>query len=207
MLHYSPEDAKFLPSQILTTGYFTVDGQKMSKSLGNVIEPIAYSEQYSKELLILYMLSGFPIGSDGDYSKKDAILTFNAKLANNLGNLVNRVVVLALKMDGVLDARLSEIDDSYFALQIQKEFDAFHLKGVLDTAFKFLDEVNKYTDEKEPWKMIKDAELNKETLQVLSSIAESLRQVGFVLYPFFPEKMTEMFTKLGLSEYCERLMA
>jgi methionyl-tRNA synthetase len=70
----------------------------MSKSLGNVIEPVSYSKEYSKELLILYMLSAFPIGNDGDYDHQDAIKTFNAKLANNLGNLVNRVVVLSLKL-------------------------------------------------------------------------------------------------------------
>jgi methionyl-tRNA synthetase len=71
----------------------------MSKSLGNVIEPVSYSKEYSKELLTLYMLSAFPIGNDGDYDRQDAIKTFNAKLANNLGNLVNRVVVLSLKLN------------------------------------------------------------------------------------------------------------
>ncbi|USN58991.1 MAG: class I tRNA ligase family protein [Candidatus Peribacteria bacterium] len=75
-----------------------MDGQKMSKSLGNVIEPVSYATEYSKELLTLYMLSAIPIGNDGDYDRKSAIETYNAKLANNLGNLVNRVVVLSLKL-------------------------------------------------------------------------------------------------------------
>jgi len=70
----------------------------MSKSLGNVIEPIEYSEKYSRELLVLYMLSAFSIGNDGDYNRDDAIRTYNAKLANNFGNLVNRVVALSLKL-------------------------------------------------------------------------------------------------------------
>jgi methionyl-tRNA synthetase len=70
----------------------------MSKSLGNVVEPVEYSEKYSKELLTLYMLSAFNIGNDGDYDRKEAILNFNAKMANNFGNLVNRVVVLTMKL-------------------------------------------------------------------------------------------------------------
>ena len=78
----------------------------MSKSLGNVIEPVAYSQEYSKELLTLYILSAFPIGNDGDYDRKDAVLMYNAKLANNLGNLVNRVVVLSLKLS---ESELSHI--------------------------------------------------------------------------------------------------
>ena len=70
----------------------------MSKSLGNVIEPVSYSEEYSQDMLILYMLSAFPIGNDGDYDRAEAIKLFNARLANNLGNLLNRVLVLSLKL-------------------------------------------------------------------------------------------------------------
>lgn len=98
VIHFKPSDYEKLPQNILCGGYFTVDGQKMSKTIGNVIEPVAYSQQYSKELLELYMLSAFPVGNDGDYDRQEAIKLYNAKLANNLGNLVNRVVVLALKL-------------------------------------------------------------------------------------------------------------
>jgi len=87
-----------LPKQILTTGFFTVDWQKISKTLGNVIDPVEFSEKYSRDLLTLYLLSSFNIGQDWDFDQKQAILTYNAKLANNLWNLVNRVVVLSLKL-------------------------------------------------------------------------------------------------------------
>lgn len=86
------------PRQLLTTGFFTVDGQKMSKSIGNVINPVEYSEQYSRDMLMLYLFTAFPIGEDGDFSQEQAILTFNAKLSNNLGNLLNRSIALALKL-------------------------------------------------------------------------------------------------------------
>ena len=77
------------PSQLLVTGHFTVDGQKMSKSIGNVIDPVAYSEEYSRDMMTLYLFSAFPIGEDGDFDQKEAILQYNAKLSNNLGNLLN----------------------------------------------------------------------------------------------------------------------
>ena len=233
VLHYVDSDAEKLPKNILTGWFFTVDGQKMSKSLGNVIEPVSYSEEYSKELLTLYMLSAFPIGNDGDYDRKDAILTYNAKLANNLGNLVNRVVVLALKLSEKsgelssqklpenIEALLAYLRHSlsYEMTQKQKaelkksleeagetlevptkwKMKNYDLKGTLDEIFIMLDKLNKYADTTEPWKLIKSDEV--QAREVLYTLAEGLRQVGLHLYPFFPEKMSEMFTKLGLSHY------
>ena len=84
VIHFKESDLNYLPDTILTWWFFTVDGQKMSKSLWNVIEPIEYSDKYSKELLTLYMLWAFNIWNDWDYDRKDAILNYNAKLANNL---------------------------------------------------------------------------------------------------------------------------
>lgn len=233
VLHYVDSDAEKLPKNILTGWFFTVDGQKMSKSLGNVIEPVSYSEEYSKELLTLYMLSAFPIGNDGDYDRKDAILTYNAKLANNLGNLVNRVVVLALKLSensGKLPSqKLPENIEALLAylrhslsyemtdeqkIELKKSLDEagetlevparwkmknYDLKGTLDEIFVMLDKLNKYADTTEPWKLIKSDEVKAR--EVLYTLAEGLRQVGLHLYPFFPEKMSEMFTKLGLTHY------
>lgn len=73
-----------IPHQILTTGYFTVDGQKISKSLNNVISPVDFCEEFSRDMLVLYLLSAFPIGQDGDFSTEQAKFTYNAKLANNV---------------------------------------------------------------------------------------------------------------------------
>ena len=86
------------PRQLLTTGYFTVDGQKMSKTIGNVIDPVAYIEEYSRDMLLLYLFTAFPIGEDGDFDRAQATLQFNAKLANNIGNLLNRFIALSLKL-------------------------------------------------------------------------------------------------------------
>ena len=202
-----------LPKQILTTWFFTVDGQKISKSLWNVIDPVEFSQEYSKDLLTLYLLSSFNIGQDWDFDKKQAILTYNAKLANNLGNLVNRVVVLSLKLsesawklsphpnplpkgEGIesLEKYCSDFD---------KLFKEYNLIWALDESFIFLDVLNKYADEKEPWKLIKEDE--EKTREVLYTIAEWLRQVWLCLFAFFPEKMSEMFEKLWLENYREEL--
>ena len=88
------------PRQLLTTGYFTVDGQKMSKTIGNVIDPVEYIDTYSRDMLLLYLFMAFPIGEDGDFDRGQALLMFNAKLANNIGNLLNRCIALSLKLDG-----------------------------------------------------------------------------------------------------------
>ena len=230
-----------LPKNILTTGFFTVDGQKISKSLWNAIDPVEFSKEYSKDLLTLYLLSSFNIGQDWDFDQKQAILTYNAKLANNLGNLVNRVVVLSLKLKeenwilkwkvstenlwifkwldfGASSVQKQLVDwyeeitkvegniESSIGLLIDnfnKEITNYNLKNSIDLNFKFLDLLNNFTTEKEPWKTIKEDE--EKTREVLYTIAEWLRQVWLNLYVFFPEKMGEMFEKLGLENYKERL--
>lgn len=220
-----------LPKQILTTWFFTVNWQKISKSLGNAIDPVEFSAKYSKDLLTLYLLSSFNIGQDWDFSELQAVLTYNAKLANNLGNLVNRVVVLSLKLEnesGKLfwDLDMSKFDNSWvfdinnltledkikfdiklFYWEVKNQFNLLNLKWCIDYTFSFLDSLNKFADEKQPWQTIKETEKQEETREVLYTIAEWLRQVGLALYPFFPEKMSEMFDKLGLKNYSELLEA
>lgn len=209
VLHYAESDLDYLPNEILTGGYFTVDGQKMSKSIGNVIDPVEYSDKYSKELLTLYMLSAFPIGNDWDYDRKDAVLNFNAKMANNFGNLVNRVVVLTMKLgleNGLSSSSDSEIlsTTNKYSKNYSDSMNEFNLKESLDNTFFFLDVLNKFADTRAPWQTIKDDD-KTETIETLYTLAEWVRQVGLNLYAFFPEKMLELFEKLGLENYATRL--
>jgi len=204
VLHYKKEDIKYLPSQVLTGWFFTVDGQKMSKSIWNVIEPVEYSKQYSKELLTLYMLSAFPIGNDWDYDRKDAILTYNAKLANNFGNLLNRVVVLGSKLWGELKVEQKhKISFTKYNKIFSENLLKYDLKSALDETFVFLDSLNKFVDEEKPWELLKNNP--KKAEEVLFDLAEWLRQVWLNLYSFFPEKMGELFERLGLEKYVEEL--
>jgi methionyl-tRNA synthetase len=209
VIHFKQSDLNYLPDTILTGWFFTVDGQKMSKSIWNVINPVKYSEKYSKELLILYILSSFNIWNDWDYDRKDAILNYNAKLANNFGNLVNRVVVLSLKLpqpNPLLRGERIEWSLDYIC-NFDKSINEYNLKHSLDLSFEFLDSLNKFADIKEPWQTIKDEDKVEETREVLYTLAEWLRQVWLALYPFFPDKMWEMFSKLGLEGYTENLEA
>lgn len=199
-----------LPKNILTTGYFTVDGQKISKSLWNAIDPVEFSAKYSKDLLTLYILSSFNIGQDWDFDQKQAILTYNAKLANNFWNLLNRAVVLTLKLD-LQDGLNSNIDKyiwdntkKYFK-DYDEAFARYDLKKTLDSTFRFLDSVNNYVTTKEPWTLMKDEAKQDEVRTIMYTICESIRQVSLNLYPFFPEKMWEVFDALNLKWYKEEL--
>ncbi len=212
-----------LPKNILTTWFFTVDWQKISKSLWNVIDPVEFAQKYSKDLLTLYLLSSFNIWQDWDFDQKQAILTYNAKLANNLGNLVNRVVVLSLKLEEnpwILKWDVDELISSNQSIfksfelkwrpsikELVEDFPKlmikYNLKESIDLNFLFLDKINKYTDTNEPWKLLKTNQ--EKAKEVLYTIAEGLRQVWLNLYVFFPEKMAEMFKKLGLKDYKQRL--
>lgn len=191
-----------LPKQILTTWFMTVEWQKISKSLWNAIDPVEFSNEYSKDLLTLYLLSSFNIGQDWDFDKKQAVLTYNAKLANNFWNLLNRVLVLSLKLKNkpwILDNnKIYELSND-----VGDNFKNLNLKWVLDLSFFGLDGLNKYTDTNEPWNLLKEDE--EKAREVLYNIAEWLRHVWLNLYSFFPEKMWEMFARLGLENYVERL--
>lgn len=92
-----------LPKHLLVTGHFTIEGQKISKSLGNAIDPVAFAAEYGRDFLILYLVLATPVGQDGDFSLEQAKLMYNAKLANNFGNLLNRFLVLTLKNGRVLE--------------------------------------------------------------------------------------------------------
>ena len=212
IITYKESDFDYLPNNVLTGWYFTVDGQKMSKSLGNVIDPIEYSQKYNKELLILYILSAISIGKDWDYDRKEAILMYNAKLANNFGNLLNRAIVLTLKLDlenwldWLLDEELWAKMKSYMN-NFDDSMNSYDLKNALDSTFLFLDEVNLYVTKKEPWSLMKDESNTKDVINIMYSISESIRQVAIKLYPFFPDKMTEVFNALALNDYKENLEA
>lgn len=185
------------PKQLLTTGFFTVDGQKMSKSLGNVINPVEYIGQYSRDMLILYLFTAFPIGEDGDFSQEQAILTFNAKLSNNLGNLLNRSIALALKIGWSIswdEKQISNEKVEYY-IQLMNNHD---LKWSLELAFEYASEINKYVDENAPWKIDTENPENIPKLEnILFILLWNLRKIAIMLSPFFHTKMDELLTRIG----------
>ena len=187
-----------LPKQLLTTGHFTVDGQKMSKTIGNVIDPVEYCQNYSRDGLLLYLFTAFPIGEDGDFDQEQAIFTFNAKLSNNVGNLLNRAIALTLKIGGTLNrpAEVISIGDN-FVKNYASTMEKYDLKNALESAFEYATEINKYVDDNTPWKI--DAEAEKEKLEtILYTLVYHLRRVAIMLLPFFTEKMQELLSRVGV---------
>lgn len=194
------------PKKLLTTGHFTVDGQKMSKSIGNVIDPVVYSEEFSRDALLLYLFTAFPIGEDGDFDQNQAILTFNAKLSNNLGNLLNRTIALSLKIGGKLKKTENtekigeQTTNSYF-----ETMERYDLKSALEIAFEYSTEINKYVDDNTPWKL--NAETQKEELEaILYTLLFHLRRVAILLLPFFTPKMEELLSRIGTPYNTEKTL-
>lgn len=186
------------PKKLLTTGYFTVDGQKMSKTIGNVIDPVEYISEYSRDMLSLYLFSAFPIGEDGDFSHEQAVLMYNAKLSNNLWNLLNRFIALSLKLDGKIEGSVWKVWNK--KIDVYTWFmDSCELKNALELAFEYASEINKYVDENTPWKISIDTEEDRKNLEdILFILIANLRKIALMLLPFFGTKMRELLDRIGV---------
>jgi len=195
-----------LPKQLLVHGWIQVDKQKMSKSRGNVVDPIELAKLYEPEPVRYYLVRKMPVNSDGDFSTGDLEQTITSDLANDLGNLLNRMVSLATR-NGL--EQISAGDEWHeAAATLQKAakvaFDAygehmekyeFHL--ALARLWKFINQTNAYFHEQEPWKLAKaDQKLFGE---VISATCHSLRMIGVLLLPIMPEKMNALLQSIGVA--------
>jgi methionyl-tRNA synthetase len=196
------------PKQLLVTGHFTVDGQKMSKSIGNVIDPVAYVSEYSRDLLLNYLFTAFPIGEDGDFDRKEAVNQFNAKLSNNLWNLLNRSLTLALKLPGwrvagYEDPLIAWKRDDYLSKYVWY-MDTFDIRNALECSFAFSTELNQYIDERKPWKMDIENPIEAKSLEeTLATVLTWLAHIAYNLSPFFEEKMRELLARIGVGKWWE----
>ncbi len=174
-----------LPKKILVHGYLNIDGKKMSKSLGNVIDPLVLTGKYSSDS-IRYSLLRSSVFDDSDYSEKLLIERHNNELADKLGNLVSRVSALA-ERDGLQKTNnnlLKKLD----VKRIEKLFENYEFDKVLNEIFGFIDICNEYVQNKKPWET-KDR-------KVLYELADSIKAIGILLYPFIPstsEKIAKQF--------------
>ena len=146
---------------------------------------------------LLYLFTAFPIGEDGDFDQEQAIFTFNAKLSNNVGNLLNRAIALTLKIGGTLNkpTKILSIGDD-FVKNYASMMERYDLKNALESAFEYATEINKYVDDNTPWKL--DAATEKEKLEeILYTLVYHLRRVALMLLPFFTPKMQELLSRVG----------
>src|SRR3989338_7805378 len=168
-----------LPKSIFVHGYITIDGQKMSKSLGNVIDPVDLVKKYGVDPVRYYLLREIPTVSDGDFSERRFKELYNADLANNLGNLVSRVAKLCEQSK----LKFNKNDSNKF--EKNKKIEQFEISSALEEIWKKISEINEYIDKNKPWSLIK--ENKKEELQaVLNYSVDHILNIANQLEPFLP---------------------
>lgn len=184
-----------LPKTIFSHGFITTDGQKMSKSLGNVINPLELVKKYGSDSVRYFLLAEFPATEDGDFSYEKFENRYNSDLANGIGNLFERVLTMAKNYNYDIKAKKSEIDSeiSSFSEKTGKiyseKIDNYQLYEALAAVFAFSKKLDQYVNQKEPWQLFKnkDAELNK----VLGTLISGIKNIIAWLKPFMPEKMEQ----------------
>ncbi|CAN5863825.1 methionine--tRNA ligase [soil metagenome] len=203
-----------LPTTIFVHGFITTANQKISKSLGNVIDPVTLAQQYGKDALRYYLLRKIPATDDGDFTLDEFVRTYNADLADQLGNLLNRVTkMISQYTGGVVPAfgPLFALDQQLIDLttevehQVQQELAQFALHKAMATIWRLIAAANKYVVDVEPWILARQIKLdpaNHVTAQRLATtlaiLAEVLRLIAHHLAPFLPETAQALAEQLGV---------
>lgn len=183
-----------LPEQVFAHGFFTIDGQKMSKSLGNVVDPVELSKKYGFDAVRYFLLREIPSGGDGDFSTARLEERYNTELGNDLGNLVSRVAKLVEDAGGQVTATpLPEYDEAVAKIHANTEGLAFD--QALVNIWKIVAEANQYVDAQKPWEL---AKTNPEKLpEVLGRLVAVIQLLGELLTPYLPETAKKIQEQFG----------
>ncbi|MBQ3377349.1 MAG: methionine--tRNA ligase [Synergistaceae bacterium] len=194
-----------LPKSIIAHGWWTFNGEKMSKSKGNVIDPFKMVEEYGLDPFRYFLMREVPFGNDGDFSEPALVGRINSDLANDLGNLLNRTLqMIESYRGGVVPAGAVSGELKDFALKTLEAVDLNLNKFAFDEALKniwaFISRANKFIDETEPWKLAKDINQAEKLNCVLLSLYESLRFIALLIAPYMPDTSNKMLAQLGVKE-------
>lgn len=187
-----------LPKQLYIHGYLLMDEHKMSKSLGNVIDPFKVIDTYGTDALRFYLMREVSFGQDGNVSTEGFENRYTTELANEYGNLASRVLSMAMTYrDGEIPAGADEGIFEGIAEEVASLFDSVQISAALDAIWLRIRSLNAFIATKEPWKMAKDPERSEELDQVLYRLVEGLRVVSLLLHPWMPNATATLLDALG----------